>query len=69
MATRKYYSKELYHHGIKGQKWGIRNYQNKDGSYTTKGRYDQNGHGRYSELEKDNKKINSAKSNTNKKKY
>lgn len=29
---------EIYHHGIKGQKWGIRRYQNKDGSLTPKGR-------------------------------
>lgn len=29
---------ELEHHGIKGQKWGIRRYQNKDGSYTDAGR-------------------------------
>ena len=28
---------ELYHHGIKGQKWGVRRYQNYDGSYTKKG--------------------------------
>ena len=28
---------ELYHHGIKGQKWGQRNYQNKDGSLTAAG--------------------------------
>lgn len=28
---------ELYHHGIKGQKWGIRRYQNPDGSLTAKG--------------------------------
>ena len=29
---------ELYHHGIKGQKWGVRRYQNKDGSLTPKGK-------------------------------
>ena len=28
----------LIHHGIKGQKWGIRRYQNEDGSYTNAGR-------------------------------
>lgn len=28
---------ELYHHGIKGQKWGVRRYQNPDGSYTKAG--------------------------------
>ena len=29
---------ELYHHGILGMKWGIRRYQNKDGSLTPEGR-------------------------------
>lgn len=28
----------LAHHGIKGQKWGVRRFQNKDGSYTFAGK-------------------------------
>lgn len=32
------YSDELYHHGIKGQKWGIRRYQNLDGTLTEEGK-------------------------------
>lgn len=31
-------SNELYHYGIKGMKWGIRRYQNKDGSLTSAGK-------------------------------
>ena len=39
---------ELYHHGIKGQKWGVRRFQNKDGSLTPAGkkRYDEPNIGR-----------------------
>lgn len=29
---------ELYHHGVKGMHWGVRRYQNVDGSLTDKGR-------------------------------
>lgn len=29
---------ELYHHGVKGQKWGVRRYQYADGSYTPVGK-------------------------------
>lgn len=29
---------ELYHHGVLGQKWGVRRYQNSDGSLTDEGR-------------------------------
>lgn len=31
-------SNELYHHGIKGQRWGVRRYQNQDGTLTAAGK-------------------------------
>lgn len=33
-----YYPDYLYHHGIKGQKWGVRRFQKKDGSLTPEGK-------------------------------
>lgn len=39
------YPDELYHHGIKGQKWGVRRFQNPDGTLTEAGkkRYNDDG--------------------------
>lgn len=46
---------ELYHHGIKGMKWGVRRYQNYDGSYTKKGL------ARYKEAESEYDRARQAK--------
>lgn len=37
MEVRRIRDDELYHHGVKGQKWGVRRYQNADGSLTPEG--------------------------------
>lgn len=36
-----HYSDELYHHGVKGQKWGVRRYRNYDGTLTEAGKKQQ----------------------------
>lgn len=41
MDTQRLYlgpSHELYHYGIKGQRWGVRRFQNQDGTLTAKGK-------------------------------
>lgn len=48
-------SDELTHWGIKGMKWGVRRYQNKDGSLTPKGKK------RYDTMSDDAKSVKSLK--------
>lgn len=38
IITRTSDNDELYHHGVKGMKWGVRRFQNKDGSITEAGK-------------------------------
>jgi hypothetical protein len=51
LAYRTKYSNELYHYGVKGQKWGIRRYQNEDGTLTDEGKK------RYQKIEDNVKKA------------
>lgn len=37
-AANGYYTNSLAHHGVQGQKWGVRRYQNPDGTLTDEGR-------------------------------
>ena len=51
-------SNELYHHGVKGMKWGVRRYQNKDGSLTKVGRK------KMAKLDKEYSKLTGQKRNS-----
>ncbi len=56
-------SDELYHHGIIGQRWGVRRFQNEDGTLTSEGKR------RYRKIsEKYSEKADRAKAEGDKKK-
>lgn len=47
----------LYHHGIRGQKWGIRRYQNEDGTLTSLGKSRYNKENQNEKSSSDKRKV------------
>lgn len=60
----------LIHHGVRGMKWGIRRYQNEDGSYKAgaEGRYDPEPSGKKRKKSSENSSSKSKQSSSNKEK-
>lgn len=69
--SQSYYNTELYHHGVLGQKWGVRRYQNADGSLTAKGRrrYDYTQSESYKNASAGQKRLQTTQYNNTKRRF